>query len=39
MLKCESTETTKITYNIPVITGYEDDCNIIHPETGTSNKR
>lgn len=34
MLKCESTETTKITYNIPVITGYEDDCKIIHPETG-----
>lgn len=34
MLKCESIETTKITYNIPVTTGYEDDCKIIHPETG-----
>lgn len=34
MLKCESIETTKIAYNIPVITGYEDDCKIIHSETG-----
>lgn len=32
MLKSESIETTKITYNIPVTTGCEDDCKIIHPE-------